>query len=91
MFADEVGPGFEDGEDGDDVAWVCGDGAPVQECNDVEADGRGRVNAFPFNLLAVVHSGPRLIKMGQQGERGEDVVKGFSEPASVAGADEASR
>jgi hypothetical protein len=90
LFADEVGPGFEDGEDGDDVAGVCGDGAPVEEGDDVEADGCGWVYAFAFDLLAVVHSCARFVKMGQEGERGEDVVEGFGEPASVSWAYEAS-
>ena len=90
LLTDEVGPGFEDGEDGDDVAGVCGDGAPVKEGDDVEADGRWWVNPLAFDLLAVVYSGPRLVKVGQQGVGGEDVVEGFGEPASVSWADEAS-
>jgi hypothetical protein len=90
LFADEVGPGLEDGEDGDDVAGIGGYGAPVEEGDDVESDGCGRVNAFPFDLLAVVNGCARFVKMGQQGERGEDVVEGFGEPASVSWAYEAS-
>jgi hypothetical protein len=90
LFTDEVGPGLEDGEDGHDVAGIGGDGAPVQQGYDVKADGRWRVNALPFDLLAVVYSCARFVEMGQQGERGEDVVKGFGEPASVSWAYEAS-
>jgi len=36
-FADELGPRFEDGEDGYEVAGEAGDGAPVVEGDDVEA------------------------------------------------------
>jgi hypothetical protein len=65
FFADEAGPGFEDGEYGDDVALVSVDGAAVEEGDDVEADGGWGVDALAFDLVAVVDGGAWLVEMRQ--------------------------
>jgi hypothetical protein len=88
FVADEFCPGFEHGEDGDDVAGVSLDGAPVEEGDDVEADGCGWVDPFAFDLVAVVNGGAGFVEVRQEGVGDDDVVDGFFEPAGVAGADE---
>ena len=65
FLADEARPGLEDGEDGDDVAGVAGDGALVAEGDDVKADGGGGVYALAADLLAVVYRGAGLVEMGE--------------------------
>jgi hypothetical protein len=88
FFADEAGPGFEDGEDGDDVAGVSGDGALVAECYDVEADGGWGVDPLAFDLVAVVDGGPGLVEVGEECVGDDDVVDAVAEPAVVVSADE---
>jgi hypothetical protein len=88
FVADEFCPGFEHGEDGDDVAGVSLDGSSVEEGDDVKADGCGWVDPFAFDLVAVVDGGAGFVEVGEEGVGDDDVVDGFSEPAGVAGADE---
>ena len=88
LVADQFCPGLEHGEDGDDVAGVSLDGAPVEEGDDVEADGCGWVDALAFDLVAVVDGGAWFVEVREEGVGDDDVVDGFSEPAGVAGADE---
>jgi hypothetical protein len=63
-------------------------GAPVEEGDDVEADGGWGVDALAFDLVAVVDGGSWFVEVGEEGVGDDDVVDAVAEPAVVVAADE---